>query len=69
MKFIVTLVSIQHPVLITKDAVLNARHLPFPLSHPPINPQFVLSFQESLMVWLPPSLTYFFPFPSPMVFC
>ena len=35
MKFIVKLVSIQHPVLIPKDALFNAHHLPSPPSHPP----------------------------------
>ena len=34
MKFIVKLVSIQHPVLIPKDALFNAHHLPSPPSHP-----------------------------------
>ena len=59
MKFIVKLVSIQHPVLIPTGALLNAHHRLSPPSHPPINPQFILSFYESLMVWFPPSLTFF----------
>ena len=42
MKVIVKLVSIQHPVLIPKGALLNAHH------PPPINPQFVLSFKSLL---------------------
>ena len=43
MKFIVKLVSIQHPVLIPTGALLNAHHS-FPSLPPPINPQFILSF-------------------------
>ena len=35
MKFIVKLVSIQHPVLIPKGALLNTHHPPSPPSHPP----------------------------------
>ena len=35
MKFIVKLVSIQHPVLIPTDALLNAHHPLSPPSHPP----------------------------------
>ena len=35
MKFIVQLVSIQHPVLIPKGALLNAHHPLSPPSHPP----------------------------------
>ena len=35
MKFIVQLVSIQHPVLIPKGALLNTQHPPSPPSHPP----------------------------------
>ena len=34
MKFIVKLVSIQHPVLIPKGALLNPHHPPSPPSHP-----------------------------------
>ena len=34
-KFIVKLVSIQHPVLIPKGALLNTHHPPSPPSHPP----------------------------------
>ena len=39
MKFIVKLVSIQHPVLIPKGALLNAHHPPSSPSHA-LNPQF-----------------------------
>ena len=35
MKFTVKLVSIQHPVLIPKGALLNTHHPPYPPSHPP----------------------------------
>ena len=35
MKFIVKLVSIQHPALIPKGALLNTHHPPSPPSHPP----------------------------------
>lgn len=35
MKFIVKLVSIQHPVLIPKGALLSIHHPPSPPSHPP----------------------------------
>ena len=34
MRFIVKLVSIQHPVLIPKDALFNNHHPPSPPSHP-----------------------------------
>ena len=44
MKFIVKLVSIQHPVLIQTGPLLNTYHPLSPPSHPPIDLQIVLSF-------------------------
>ena len=64
MKFIVKLVSIQHPVLIPTGAVLNAHHPLSPPSHPPSTLSSFSVF-KSLMVWLSPSLTFFFLLPLP----
>ena len=60
MKFIVKLVSIQHPVLIPTGALLNAHH---PLS-PPSNPPSTLSLFLKISYALAPSLSNFFS-PSP----
>ena len=70
MKFIVKFVSIQHPVLIPKGALLKARFPlpPTPLPSHPVNLQFILSLRVSY--GLAPSLSnFFFPSPPPMVFC
>ena len=51
MKFIVQLVSIQHPVLIPKGALLNAHHSPSPPSHPP-STLSLFSVFHFLLMWL-----------------
>ena len=59
MKFIVNLVSIQHPALIPTGALLNAHH---PLSLPP-TPHQPSVFSQFLRVsygLAPPSLIFFF---------
>ena len=64
MKFIVTLVSIKHPVLIPTGALLNAHHPHSPPSHPPSTLSLFSVFKGSY--GLPPSLSnFFFPFPPP----
>ena len=71
MKFVVKLVSIQHPGLIPTGALLNIHHPLSPPPRPPINPQFVLSFLR-VSYGLAPSLSnfsFFFPSPPPMAFC
>ena len=48
MKFIDKLVSIQHPVLIPKGALLNTHHPPSPPSHPPSTPSLFSVFNSLL---------------------
>ena len=70
MKFIVKLVSIQHPVLIPKGALLNTHHPPVPPSHPPSTLSLFSVFNSLLCFGsLPLSPLFFFSFPSPMGFC
>ena len=61
MKFIVKLVSIQHPVLIPKGALLNTHHQPPPTPHQPSDCSQFLRVSYGLA----PSLSNFF-FPSPL---
>ena len=62
MKFIVKLVSIQHPVLIPKGALLNTHHPPSPLS---VCSQFLtVSYALALSH---SNLFFFFPSPPPWV--
>ena len=64
MKFIVKLVSIQHPVLIPTGALLNAHHPLSPPSHPPsvLSSQFL---RVSYALALFHSNLFFFPSPPP----
>ena len=67
MKFIVKLVSVQHPVLIPTGALLNAHH-PFSLPPPTPHQPSVYSQHLSVSYGLPPSLsvTFFPPSPPPL---
>ena len=62
MKFIVKLVSIQHPVVLLRGDLLNSHYPPSLLLS--FNPQFTLSFEESVSFGLTLSLPNFL-FPSP----
>ena len=69
MKFIVKLVSIQHPVLIPKGALLNTHHPP-PLPPTPHQPSVCSQFLRVFYALvLSHSNLFFFSFPSPMGFC
>ena len=67
MKFIVKLVSIQHPVLIPTGALLSAHHPPSHLSHLPSTLNWFSVFKS--LLWFGSLPLFFFSFPSPMVFC
>ena len=64
MKFIVTLVSIQHPVLIPTGALLNARHPLSPPSHPLHHPSVYSHFLS--LLWFASLPLFFFPLPLPL---
>ena len=51
MKFIVKLVSIQHPVLMPTGALLNTHHPPTPPSHPPSALSLTVRFKRQPEHW------------------
>ena len=67
MKFIVKLVSIQHPVLIPTSVPLNAHHPLSPLLHSPSMLSLFSVFKS--LLWFGSLPNFFFSSPSPMVFC
>ena len=65
MKFIVKLVSIQHPVLIPTGAVLNAHHPLSPPSHSPSTLSLFSVFKSLLWFASLPLCNFFSPSPPP----